>query len=108
LGMTVAQMRKDMKEGAITATEGLDAVFDALTRIPGAAGASARQAKTLRGAMAQLQDVGEQLTIRFLMPVGNAFAAAALAMGNMGDMLLSGQGAWKVARDALGGIVGAL
>lgn len=108
LGMTVAQMRKDMKDGAIGATEGLDAVFDALTRIPGAAGASARQAKTLRGAFAQLQDVGEQLIIRFLMPVGNAFAGAALAIGNMGDMLLSGQGAWKVARDALGGIVGAL
>lgn len=108
LGMTVAEMRDAMKEGAIGAEEGLDAIFDALTRIPGAAGASARQAKTLRGAMSQLRDVGEQLVIKFLMPVGNAFAGAALAMGKFGDQLLSGRGAWKVARDALGGIVGAL
>lgn len=108
LGMTVAEMRDAMKEGAIGAEEGLDAIFDALTRIPGAAGASARQAKTLRGAMSQLRDVGEQLVIKFLMPVGNAFSAAALAMGKFGDQLLSGRGAWKVARDALGGIVGAL
>lgn len=108
LGMTVAEMRDAMKEGAIGAEEGLDAIFDALTRIPGAAGASARQAKTLRGAMSQLRDVGEQLVIKFLMPVGNAFAGAALAMGKFGDQLISGRGAWKVARDALGGIVGAL
>lgn len=108
LGMTVAEMRKDMKDGLIGAEEGLDAIFDALTRIPGAAGASARQAKTLRGAMSQLRDVGEQLVIKFLMPVGNAFAAAALTMGKFGDQLISGKGAWKVARDALGGIVGAL
>ena len=108
LGMTVAEMRDAMKEGAIGTDEGLDAIFDALTRIPGAAGASARQAKTLRGAMSQLRDVGEQLVIKFLMPVGNAFSAAALAMGKFGDQLLSGRGAWKVARDALGGIVGAL
>ena len=108
LGMTVAEMRDQMKEGAIGAEEGLNAIFDALTRIPGAAGASARQAKTLRGAMSQLRDVGEQLVIKFLMPVGNAFSAAALAMGKFGDQLLSGRGAWKVARDALGGIVGAL
>ena len=108
LGMTVAEMRDAMKEGAIGAEEGLDAIFDALTRIPGAAGASARQAKTLRGAMSQLRDVGEQLVIKFLMPVGNAFAGAALAMGKFGDQLISGSGAWKVARDALGGIVGAL
>ena len=108
LGMTVAEMRDEMKAGAIDAETGLNAIFDALTRIPGAAGASARQAKTLRGAMSQLRDVGEQLVIKFLMPVGNAFSAAALAMGKFGDQLLSGRGAWKVARDALGGIVGAL
>lgn len=108
LGMTVAEMRDAMKEGAIGAEEGLDAIFDALTRIPGAAGASARQAKTLRGAMSQLRDVGEQLVIKFLMPVGNAFAAAALTMGKFGDQLISGRGAWKVARDALSGIVAAL
>lgn len=108
LGMSVAEMKKAMKKGLIGTDEGLDAIFDALTRIPGAAGASARQAKTLRGAMSQLRDVGEQLVIKFLMPVGNAFSAAALAMGKFGDQLLSGRGAWKVARDALGGIVGAL
>jgi len=108
LGMTVAEMRDEMKAGAIDAETGLNAIFDALTRIPGAAGASARQAKTLRGAMSQLRDVGEQLVIKFLMPVGNAFSAAALTMGKFGDQLISGKGAWKVARDALGGIVGAL
>lgn len=108
LGMSVTEMKKAMKKGLIGTDEGLDAIFDALTRIPGAAGASARQAKTLRGAMSQLRDVGEQLVIKFLMPVGNAFAGAALAMGKFGDQLLSGRGAWKVARDALGGIVGAL
>ena len=108
LGMTVKEMKDAMKEGSIGVKEGLDAIFDALTRIPGAAGASARQAKTLRGAMSQLRDVGEQLVIKFLMPVGNAFAGAALAMGKFGDQLISGRGAWKVARDALGGIVAAL
>lgn len=108
LGMSVAEMKKAMEKGLIGTDEGLDAIFDALTRIPGAAGASARQAKTLRGAMSQLRDVGEQLVIKFLMPVGNAFAAAALTMGKFGDQLISGKGAWKVARDALGGIVGAL
>ncbi|MBK6857495.1 MAG: tape measure protein [Microthrixaceae bacterium] len=108
LGMSVKEMKDAMKEGSIGVKEGLDAIFDAMTRIPGAAGASARQAKTLRGAMSQLRDVGEQLVIKFLMPVGNAFSAAALAMGKFGDQLISGRGAWKVARDALGGIVGAL
>ena len=108
LGMTVKEMRDAMKEGSIDAATGLDAIFDALTRIPGAAGASARQAKTLRGAMSQLRDVGEQLVIKFLMPVGAAFAGMALAVGKVGDQLLSGKGAWKVARDGLQGIVGAL
>jgi tape measure domain-containing protein len=108
LGMSVKEMKDAMKEGSIGVKEGLDAIFDAMTRIPGAAGASARQAKTLRGAMSQLRDVGEQLVIKFLMPVGAAFAGMALAVGKVGDQLLSGKGAWKVARDGLQGIVGAL
>jgi tape measure domain-containing protein len=108
LGMSVKEMKDAMKEGSIGVKEGLDAIFDAMTRIPGAAGASARQAKTLRGAMSQLRDVGEQLVIKFLMPVGVAFGGMALAIGKVGDQLLSGKGAWKVARDGLQGIVGAL
>lgn len=108
LGMSVAEMRDAMKAGEIDAETGLNAMFDAMTRIPGAAGAAARQAKTLRGAMSQLADVGKQMIVQFLMPVAKGFTAIALAFTNVGGALVSSGGGWKVVRDGLRGVIAAL
>lgn len=108
LGMSVAEMREAMKAGEIDAETGLNAMFDAMTRIPGAAGAAARQAKTLRGAMSQLADVGKQMMVQFLMPVAKGFTAIALAFTNVGGALVSSGGGWKVVRDGLRGVIAAL
>ncbi len=108
LGMSVAEMREAMKATEIDAETGLNAMFDAMTRIPGAAGAAARQARTLRGAMSQLADVGKQMMVQFLMPVAKGFTAIALAFTNVGGALVSSGGGWKVVRDGLRGVIAAL
>jgi tape measure domain-containing protein len=105
LNMTVAELRDAMKAGEIDAETGLNAMFDAMTRIPGAAGAAARQARTLRGAMSQLADVGKQMMVQFLMPVAKGFTAIALAFTNVGGALVSSGGGWKVVRDGLRGVI---
>jgi tape measure domain-containing protein len=57
LGLTGEQLRKQLRDGAIPAAEGIDILLQAMSRFPGAAGAMIKQSKTLTGLFSTLKDV---------------------------------------------------
>ena len=104
LGLTTGELFDQLSKGKIGAEEGLKAIFEGLNEIPGAAGAAARQAKTLRGAMSNLGDVLDQFILRTLGPLGERLAVVISGFADFAGKLLDGQGVYKLVRDGLLGI----
>lgn len=104
LGLSVADMKEQMKKGAIDATTGLNAIFTAMERIPGAAGASARQAKTLRGAMSNLSDSIDQAIRQAFLPLAPLLASTVSGFASLVRNLVEGKGVYAVVRVGLAGI----
>lgn len=61
-GKTNAEVYEDMRAGAISADLAIDAITEGLNKIPGAAGASQRQLRTLSGSLSTLKDVFQRST----------------------------------------------
>jgi len=104
LGMSTADMFDALKKGEISASDGIKAVFDAMTDIPGAMGAAARQTGNLRGAMSNLKDLLDQMIVRTLKPLGTQVAKGVSWIAEVGGKLMDGKGGWKVIRDGLTGM----
>ena len=54
---SVAKLDKAMKKGEVTADVAIDGILEGLNKIPGAAGASARQLRTVSGALSTVKDI---------------------------------------------------
>lgn len=108
LGMTTGELFTSLEKGEVDSVRGLEAIFNAMEKIPGAAGASARQAKTLRGAFSNLQDVIDGLIVKYLAPLGVLLAKLVGGFASFISKLAEGQGVYKIVRDGLTGIAIAL
>jgi len=108
LGVSTEEMFKLLSKGMVSSEEGINAVFAAMERIPGAAGAAARQSGNLRGALSNLQDVIDSLIVKYLAPLGVYLARAISAFADFLGKLSEGEGVYKIVRDGLTGIAVAL
>lgn len=63
---SVAKLDKSMKKGEVTADIAIQGILEGLNKIPGAAGASARQLRTVSGAMSTIKDIFERSTFEGL------------------------------------------
>lgn len=65
-GQTNAQVYDQMRKGAISAEVAIDAIVSGLYAIPGAAGASERQLRTVSGALSTLSDIFQRASFKGL------------------------------------------
>lgn len=65
-GMTTAEVYDQMKKGAISSDIAIEAIVEGLNKIPGAAGASARQLRTVSGALSTVKDIFQRSTFEGL------------------------------------------
>lgn len=61
-GMSTAKVYEEMRKGAISSDVAIESIMEGLNKIPGAAGASARQLRTVSGAMSTVKDIFQRST----------------------------------------------
>lgn len=108
LGITTAEAFEQMRAGAISGDEGVQAILQGMREFPGAAGSMDRQSRTLNGRLSTLHDTFQNLLIDSLTPVVEILADLTGVFTDLITSLFRGSGVWEVVRSGLLGIAVAM